>query len=129
MTPRGEEPRFHDQRGFAVSSVSSRRVLGVVGAVLGTTAIITFVLTVYLRIRDGRGMEVYRNVYQQNITWVTAACSLIAVALVLAGSYVVRWLYLWRRSRLEGISMKEIAKELKQSASERERSFDDYPKI
>jgi hypothetical protein len=115
-----------------VSNVSLRRVFGVLGAVLGTTAIITFVLTVYLRIRDGRGMEVYQNVYKHNITWVAAACTLTAVAMVLAGSYVVRWLYIWRRSRLEGISMKEIAKELKQSASEGQRSFgrsfeDPYP--
>ena len=99
-----------------MSTILGKRTLGSIGAALGAVGVIGVVLTIYVRIHEGRGAEVFQNGYGQYRTWAAYAGCLVAAVLILFGGLVVRWWELWRRSRLEGISMKEIARELKRSA-------------
>jgi hypothetical protein len=96
-----------------MSSAASIRFLGVTGAILFTLGTIGVVLAIYEKYREGRALDVFQNGYGQYETWAAYAGSLIAAALILGAACALRWGYLWRRSRLEGVSMKEIAAELK----------------
>ncbi len=71
--------------------------------------------TAYLRIENGQGADVFRNAYGQFETWGAYAGLLLAAPLILLGVFLVRRWQLWRRSRLEGISAKDILKELKRN--------------
>ena len=73
----------------------------------------SFGLSVYLHIREGHAAETYQNVYGWNIPWTVPATFAVAFALIGLGALLVRWWQLWRRSRLEGIPMRQVAKELK----------------
>jgi type VI protein secretion system component VasK len=94
-------------------SVLGKRILGSVGMLIGAVGVIGVVLAVYLRIRAGHGADAFQNGYGQYETWASYAGLLIAAALILLGIFLVRRWQLWRRSRLEGISSKEILEELK----------------
>jgi hypothetical protein len=83
-------------------------ISGVVGA-----AFLSFGLSVYIHIRDGRAADTYQNVYGWNIPWTTPATLGAVLFLVALSSWLARWWILWRRSRLEGVPMSQIAKELK----------------
>ncbi|HWI69645.1 MAG TPA: hypothetical protein VNS88_14930 [Nitrospiraceae bacterium] len=98
-----------------MSSVLRRRVLGVSGAILAAIGVIGVAGTLCLRISEGRGAEAVQNGYGQYQTWAAYAGCLIAGGLILLSSYLVRCWQLWRRSRLEGTSMRQVAKELKRS--------------
>lgn len=96
-------------------SVLGKRILGAVGVLLGTVGIIGVVLTVYLRLSTGHGADAFQNVYGQYETWASYAGFLVAAPLIMLGIFLVgRW-QLWRRSRREGVSAKEILKELKRN--------------
>ena len=99
----------------AVASDVSRRALLSVGVSIGVIGIVGVVLTVYLRIKTGHGADVFQNSYGQYETWGSYAGLLVAAPLILLGVFLVRRWQLWRRSRLEGISAKEILKELKRN--------------
>jgi uncharacterized membrane protein len=71
------------------------------------------VLTVYLRVSTGHGVDTFQNGYGQFETWASYAGFLVGAPLMLLGFLIVRRWQLWRRARLEGISAKEIMKELK----------------
>ena len=73
----------------------------------------SFGLSVYLQIREGHAAETYQNVYGWNIPWTVPATFAVAFALIGLGALLVRWWQLWRRSRLEGIPMRQGARELK----------------
>jgi len=94
-------------------SVLGKRILGSVGVLIGALGAIGLVLTVYLRIRGGRGADSFQNGYGQYETWASYAGFLVAASLILLGIFLMRRWQLWRRSRLEGISAKEILKALK----------------
>ena len=85
-------------------------ISGVVGLVF-----LSFGLRVYLHIRDGHAADTYQNVYGWNIPWTTPAAFGAVLALAGLGAWLVRWWTLWRRSRLEGVPMSQIAKELKRN--------------
>ena len=72
-----------------------------------------FGLSVYLHIRDGHAADTYQNVYGWNIPWNMPASFAAAFLLIGLGALLVHWWQLWRRSRLEGIPVKQVAKELK----------------
>jgi len=95
-----------------VRSVLGKRVLGSVGIVLGLLGMINVVLTVYLRLREGRGMEVYTDFYGQHETWAGYAGFLVGALLMFVGFLLVRRYQLWRRARQEGISIDTLSKEL-----------------
>jgi hypothetical protein len=93
----------------------SKRVFGAVGALLLSLGLISVSLTAYLRISQGRGAEPFQNVYGQIETWASASGGAIGgLLLLLGGLCIARWQF-WRRSRQEGISTKEIHKELKRN--------------
>jgi hypothetical protein len=92
-----------------------RRSLGqriLISIVVGLP-IAAFGLRVYLHIRDGHAADTYQNVYGWNIPWTMPASFAAAFVLIGLGALLVRWWQLWRRSRFEGISMRQVAKELK----------------
>ena len=92
-------------------SLAQRMLIsGVVGLVF-----LSFGLRVYLHIRDGHAADTYQNVYGWNIPWTTPAAFGAVLALAGLGAWLVRWWTLWRRSRLEGVPMSQIAKELKRN--------------
>lgn len=94
-------------------SKKARITIGVIGVLIGTVGMLGVGLTVYLRIRAGHGADVFQNGYGQFQTWGSYAGALIGGPLILLGGFLVgRW-QLWRRSRAEGVSAKEILKELK----------------
>jgi hypothetical protein len=78
--------------------------------------IASFAILVYVRIRDGHAAETYQNVYGWNIPWTVPATFGAAFALVGLGALTLRWRQLWRRSRIEGIPMKQVAKDLRRDA-------------
>ena len=78
--------------------------------------IASFALLVYVHIRDGHAAETYQNVYGWNIPWTIPATFGVVFALVGLGVLTLRWWQLWRRSRIEGIPMKQVATELKRNA-------------
>jgi uncharacterized membrane protein len=96
-----------------VASASSKRVLLSVGVLLGVVGIVGVVLVVYLRINTGHSVDAFQNGYGQYETWGSYAGLLVAAPLILLGIFLVRRWQLWRRSRLEGVSAKEILKELR----------------
>jgi len=92
-------------------SVLGKRLLGSVGALLGVLGVVNVVLTVYLRLREGRGMEVYTDFYGQHETWAGYAGYLVGGSLMLLGFFLVRWYQLWRRSRQDGPSGDALGKQ------------------
>lgn len=90
-----------------------KRVLGSVGLLISIVGPICVGFAVYLRVRTGHGADAFRNGYGQYETWASYAGLLAAAPLILLGIFLVRRLQLWRRSRREGVSAKEILKELK----------------
>ena len=97
----------------AVASTLGKRVFLSVGVLIGVAGIVGVVLAVYLRIGTGHGADAFQNGYGQYETWGSYAGLLVAAPLILLGILLIRRWQLWRRSRLEGISAKEILKELK----------------
>jgi hypothetical protein len=93
-------------------SVWGKRILGSVGVLLGVVGIIGVVATVYLRLSTGRGADAFQNGYGQWETWASYAGFLVAAPLILLAMSLAGWWQLWRRSRLEGVSMREIRKRL-----------------
>ena len=90
-----------------------KRILGAVGALLTVLGFIEIGLLVYLRIREGRGAESWLNAYGQTETWGSYAGSLVGALLILTAGVLVGWWQFRKRSRQEGISAKELRKELK----------------
>jgi len=84
-------------------------------AVVGS-AIAAFSLDVYVHIRDGHAADTYQNVYGWGIPWTVPATFGGVFVLIAFGTLTVRWWQLWRRSRLEGVPMSQVAKELKRDA-------------
>jgi hypothetical protein len=97
-------------RGAKVRYSLGQRIL--IAVVVGLP-IAAFGLSVYLHIRDGHAAETYQNVYGWNIPWTVPATFGVVFALTGLGALTMRWWELWRRSRLEGIPMSQVAKELK----------------
>jgi len=65
---------------------------------------ITIGLTVYLRIREGRGAEPFQNVYGQVETWASYAGGVIGgLVMLLVGSLIAGW-QRWRRRVWKGES-------------------------
>jgi hypothetical protein len=85
-----------------VPSRLGKRVLGSVGALLAVLGFIEVALTVYLRIREGRGDESWVNFYGQTETWAGYAGRVMGGLLILAAGVFVGWWQFWRRSRQEG---------------------------
>ena len=77
--------------------------------------VVGFGLRVFMHIRNGHAAETYQNVYSWSISWAAAAALFVMFTFIALGSFVARWVQLWRRSRLEGISIKEVAKNLKRN--------------
>jgi hypothetical protein len=96
-----------------VPSGLGKRILGAVGVLLAVMGFIEVGLLVYLRIREGRGAESWVNAYGQTETWGSYGGSVVGALLILAGSALVGWWQLRKRSRQEGVSVKEIRKDLK----------------
>jgi uncharacterized membrane protein len=96
-----------------MSSATGRRVLGVMGVILGTILLVVVALFVYLRIREGRGAEAFQNGYGQYETWTSYAGFLIGALSILLGMCIVGWVQLWRRSRQEDISIEKLIEELR----------------
>jgi hypothetical protein len=70
-----------------MSSATGRRVLGVMGVILGTILLVVVALFVYLRIREGRGAEAFQNGYGQYETWTSYAGFLIGALSILLGMH------------------------------------------
>ena len=92
-----------------------KRVFGAVGALLLFLGLMSVSLTLYLRINEGRGAEPFQDAYGQIETWASASGAAIGGTLILLGGLCIAQWQLWRRSRQEGISTKEIHKELKRN--------------
>jgi hypothetical protein len=89
-----------------------KRVLHAVGAAIGVLGMLGLAGSLYFLIRGGHGADAFQNGYGQYETWASYAGAIIgSLLLLLGGFFLGRW-QLWRRSRLEGISAKEILKEL-----------------
>jgi hypothetical protein len=97
-------------------SVLGKRVLGSVGVLIGIVGFAGVALAVYLRLRTGHGADEFQNGYGQYETWASYAGLLIAGPIILLGIFLLRRWQLWRRSRLEGVSAKEILEELKRDS-------------
>jgi hypothetical protein len=80
------------------------------------SAFTAFGLDVYVHIRDGHAAETYQNVYGWNIPWTVPATFGGTFVLIGLGALLLRWWQLRRRSRLEGVPMKQLTKELKRDA-------------
>jgi uncharacterized membrane protein len=94
---------------------SGKRIFGAIGALIGTLMTICVAYGVYLHIHAGLGAETIRNGYGQYSTWAAYAGKLIAVPFVLLGMFLIGWWQLWRRSRREGVPIRQIRNELKQN--------------
>jgi hypothetical protein len=94
-------------------NVVGRRILGAIGAFLVALGVGSGILTVYIRIHQGRGTEGWLDFYGQPQTWAGAAGGLIAVASIALCVSLVVWVHLWKRSRAEGIPMRKLYKELR----------------
>ncbi len=80
---------------------------------MGVAGIVGVALTVYLRINTGHGADAFQNEYGQYETGGSYAGLLVAAPVLLLCVFLVRRWQLWRRSRLEGVSAREILEELK----------------
>jgi hypothetical protein len=100
---------------YSVLSQIGRRVLGTIGIVVGVPGILVIVLSVYVHIRDGRGTETLHNYLGFYLPWSAAAALLVLLPVVVLGAFSLRWWQLWRQSRATGMSMKEVAEQLKRN--------------
>ena len=91
----------------------AKRVMGGVGAALAIVGGVNIVLTVYLRLRDGRAAEGWIDIYGQPQSWGAVAGALIAFALVFPFAALAVLVHLWKRSREEGISMQQAIREFR----------------
>ena len=80
---------------------------------MGGIGVICAILTVYIRIRQGRGAEGWINFYGQPQTWAGVAGLLIGLVVIVVGVALVVWIQLWKRSREEGVSMKSVFNDLR----------------
>jgi hypothetical protein len=96
-----------------VRSVLGKRILGSIMVLICIVGVPGVVLSVYGRIRTGHGADWIQNAYGQYETWASYAGLLVATPVILLGIFLLRRWQLWRRSRQEGVSTKEILKELK----------------
>jgi uncharacterized membrane protein len=90
-----------------------KRIFGAVGAVLLSLGMIGTSLTAYLHIREGHGAEPFQNYLGQVQTWASATGGAVGGLLILLGGVFLGWWQLRRRSRQEGVSVKELRRELK----------------
>ena len=90
-----------------------RLIFNLIAVLIFAAGLIGGVGTIYLRIRAGHGADPYQNGYGQYLTWGSAAGLLVGITILLLGVLLVRWWQIWRRSRQEGVSTREIEKELK----------------
>ena len=84
---------------------------GLIATVVGLP-IAAFGLRVYVQIHDGHGAETYQNLYGWNVPWTVPATMACALVLAAAGALSIRWWYIWKRARSEGVPMKQISKEI-----------------
>lgn len=94
-------------------STSGKQLLGAVGVLIGTVGIAGVSVAVYLLIRTGHGADWFQNGYGQYETWGSYAGLLVVALLIPLALFLLRRWQLWRRARQEGVSAKEILKELK----------------
>jgi hypothetical protein len=92
-----------------------KTIVNVIAVLIFAAGAIGGVGTIYLRIRAGHGTDTFQNGYGQYLTWGSSAGLLIGIVIFLLGIYLVRLWQIWRRSRQEGISTREIEKEIKRS--------------
>jgi hypothetical protein len=85
-----------------VRNSPGKRVFGAAGGLLLSLGSISVCLTIYLRIRGGRGAEPFQNVYGQIETWASYAGGVIGGSLMLVGGILIAAWQRWSRSRLEG---------------------------
>ena len=96
-----------------MAGTPGRRLLLSVGVLITIVGIPGVMLAVYLRVSTGHGADAFQNGYGQYETWASYAGLVVAAPLILLGIFLIRRWQLGRRARLEGISAKEILKELK----------------
>ena len=90
----------------------ARWFFGSVAAGLTLFGLIGVVLTLYSHLHNEQGAASWVNVYGQTETWAGVAGRLAGgLLLLLAGIALGAWQF-WRRSREEGVSMKQIRDEL-----------------
>jgi hypothetical protein len=93
-----------------------KRLLLLFGATIAVFGIGSALVLIYLQIRSGHGADGWINAYGQPESWGSAAGAVIAIAITAIAVWAYVWIYLWRRSRQEGVSMKQLWKEIRRRA-------------